>query len=43
MAFDNMFKQGTRYKALFLSLLLCAIDSGLHKGIIDNYVAEMAR
>lgn len=42
IAFDNIFKQGTRYKALFLSLLLCAIGSGLHKGILDNYVAEMA-
>lgn len=38
----SIFKTGTRYKALFLSLLLCAIGSGLHKGILDNYVAEMA-
>ncbi len=42
MTFDNVFKQDTRYKALLLSLLLCAIGSGLHKGILDNYVAEMA-
>lgn len=42
MILENIFKQGTRYKALFLSLLLCAIGSGLHKGILDNYVAEMA-
>ena len=41
--FNNIFKEGTRYKALFLSLLLCAIGSGLHKGILDNYVAEMAQ
>ena len=41
--FDKIFRQGTRYKALFLSLLLCAIGSGLHKGILDNYVAEMAQ
>lgn len=40
--FDQIFKEGSRYKALFLSLLLCAIGSGLHKGILDNYVAEMA-
>ena len=40
---NNIFKEGTRYKALFLSLLLCAIGSGLHKGILDNYVAEMAQ
>lgn len=38
----SIFKPDTRYKALFLSLLLCAIGSGLHKGILDNYVAEMA-
>ncbi len=42
MTFQHIFKDGTRYKALFLSLLLCAIGSGLHKGILDNYVAEMA-
>lgn len=42
MKFDLIFKEGTRYRALFLSLLLCAIGSGLHKGILDNYVAEMA-
>ena len=41
--FNNIFKEGTRYKSLFLSLLLCAIGSGLHKGILDNYVAEMAQ
>ena len=38
----TIFKEGTRYKALFLSLLLCSIGAGLHKGILDNYVAEMA-
>ena len=43
MIFKDIFKEGTRYKALFLSLLLCAIGSGLHKGILDNYVAEMAQ
>lgn len=42
MASSNTFKSGSGYKALFLSLLLCAIGSGLHKGILDNYVAEMA-
>lgn len=42
MKFDSIFKEGSRYRALFLSLLLCAIGSGLHKGILDNYVAEMA-
>lgn len=42
MTLKTIFKEGTRYKALFLSLLLCAIGSGLHKGILDNYVAEMA-
>ncbi len=42
MKLDLIFKEGTRYKALFLSLLLCSIGGGLHKGILDNYVAEMA-
>ena len=43
MTLNTIFNQGTRYKALFLSLLLCSIGSGLHKGILDNYVAEMAK
>lgn len=29
MKFDSIFKEGSRYRALFLSLLLCAIGSGL--------------
>ena len=37
----NIFKQGTRYKAFFLSLLLSAIGYGLYKGVIDNYLAEI--
>lgn len=42
LTFNTYFREDTRYKALFLSLLLCAISGGLHKGILDNYVAEMA-
>ncbi|MBQ0049673.1 MAG: MFS transporter [Bacteroidales bacterium] len=42
MKLNTIFRSEARYKALFLSLLLCAIGSGLHKGILDNYVAEMA-
>jgi len=37
----SVFKQNTRYKALFLSLLLSAIGYGLYKGVIDNYLAEV--
>ncbi len=40
---DTIFKQGTRYRALFLSLLLSAIGFGLYKGVIDNYMAEVVR
>lgn len=39
----NIFKKNTRYKALFLSLLLSAIGFGLYKGVIDNYMAEVVR
>ena len=39
----NIFKENTRYKALFLSLLLSAIGFGLYKGVIDNYMAEVVR
>lgn len=43
MKFDHIFKEGTRYRALFLSLLLSAIGFGLYKGVIDNYMAEVVR
>lgn len=39
----RIFKENTRYKALFLSLLLSAIGFGLYKGVIDNYMAEVVR
>lgn len=41
--FDRIFKEGTRYRALFLSLLLSAIGFGLYKGVLDNYMAEVVR
>lgn len=40
---DAIFQKGTRYKALFVSLLLSAIGFGLYKGVIDNYLAEVAQ
>ncbi|MDO4949821.1 MAG: MFS transporter [Bacteroidales bacterium] len=43
MKFNRVFKEGTRYKALFLSLLLSAVGFGLYKGVIDNYMAEVVR
>lgn len=39
----DIFKQGSRYQALFLSLLLSAIGFGLYKGVLDNYMAEVVR
>lgn len=43
MKFDSIFKDGTGYKSLFLSLLLSAIGFGLYKGVIDNYMAEVVQ
>ena len=43
MKFDKVFKKGTRYRALFASLLLSAIGFGLYKGVLDNYMAEVVR
>ncbi|MCQ2163555.1 MAG: MFS transporter [Bacteroidales bacterium] len=40
---NPVFKEGTSYKALFLSLLLSAIGFGLYKGVVDNYLAEIVR
>ncbi|MCQ2586933.1 MAG: MFS transporter [Treponema sp.] len=36
-----VFKDGTKWKTLFLSILMMSIGYGLHKGIIDNYLAEI--
>lgn len=43
MSVSSVFKANSRYKALFLSLLLSAIGFGLYKGVIDNYLAEVVR
>ena len=39
---NAIFKENARYRALFASLLLSAIGFGLYKGVIDNYLAEIA-
>lgn len=39
----SIFKENTRYRALFLSLLLSAIGFGLFKGVQDNYMAEVVK
>lgn len=36
-----VFKNETKWNTLFLSILMMAIGYGLHKGIIDNYLAEV--
>ena len=38
---SKIFKENSRYKALFLSLLFSAIGFGLYKGVLDNYLAEV--
>ena len=37
----KVFEEKSSYKALLLSLLLSAIGSGLYKGVLDNYLAEV--
>jgi len=37
----GIFRENTRYKAFFISLLFSAIGFGLYKGVIDNYMAEV--
>ena len=39
----GIFKENTRYKAFFLSLLFSAIGFGLYKGVMDNYLAEIVK
>lgn len=43
MKYFEIFKQDTRYKSLFLSLLLSAIGFGLYKAVLDNYMAEVVK
>ena len=38
---DAVFKKETKWKTLFTSILMMAIGYGLHKGIVDNYLAEI--
>lgn len=38
---STVFNENTKWKSLFLSILMMAIGYGLHKGIVDNYLAEV--
>ena len=38
---DAVFKKEIKWKTLFTSILMMAIGYGLHKGIVDNYLAEI--
>lgn len=43
MRTKEIFLPQSRYRALFLSLVLSAIGYGLFKGVFDNYMAEVVR
>lgn len=36
-----VFKDDTKWKTLFMSILMMSVGYGLHKGIVDNYLAEI--
>lgn len=38
---NTVFKSETRWKVLFTSILMMSVGYGLHKGIVDNYLAEI--
>ena len=38
----NVFRPESSYRAFFLSIVTFALGYGLYKGIIDNYLAEIA-
>ena len=37
----KIFKENSRYKEFFASILLMALGYGLYKGVLDNYLAEV--
>ena len=41
--FSSIFKASSKYKMLFLSIFMMAVGFGLHKGILDNYLAEVVK
>lgn len=40
---SSIFKESSKYKMLFLSIFMMAVGYGLHKGILDNYLAEVVK
>lgn len=38
---QDVFKENSSYKVLFMSLLVTGLGYGIYKGIIDNYLAEI--
>ncbi len=39
--FKEVYKEGSQYKALLMSILMTGLAYGIYKGIIDNYLAEL--
>jgi len=37
----HLFRDGTAYKAFFLTLLISGLSYGLYKGVLDNFLAEV--
>ncbi|MBQ0051238.1 MAG: MFS transporter, partial [Treponema sp.] len=41
MKLKDIFRDGTKYKIFFITLLLSGLAYGIQKGMIDNYLAEI--
>ena len=39
----QMFRSGTTYKALLISILISGLSYGLYKGVLDNFLAEVVK
>ena len=37
----RVYKDGTQYRYLLMSILMTGLAYGIYKGIIDNYLAEI--
>ena len=41
IGFKEVFRQDSKYRAFFVSMITFALAFGLYKGVLDNYLAQV--